>query len=322
MVILELDGISKSFPTGFWRKRRQVLQDLSLSLEKGEVFGFLGHNGAGKTTTIKIILGFLRPDRGRVALFGSVGATKEARRKVGYLSEETGLYSFLTGKEMLELSARLCGLSGARARSKVGDLLAMVGLGGAENAKVRNYSKGMKQRLALAVALVGDPELMLLDEPYTGLDPVGRRKLRELLLSLKREGKTVLMSSHIVQDVEAVCDRVGILKEGRIARFLRLSDIYRQEGAAAEVTASGVDGSLLCSTVSGTELVYEREGLAVVRCRGEELLKALVSAVYSFGGYVMEIRRTKYNLEEYLIETLKGGREEELGPELELTFSR
>jgi len=322
MSVLVLEGIRKSYRQGFLLRKREVLRDLSFSLEQGEVFGFLGHNGAGKTTTIKIILGFLRPDAGRVTIFGSEEASRAARRRIGFLSEEQGLLGFLTGWEMLELAGRLSGLPSPTRRRRVAELLERVGLGDRGGQRVKTYSKGMKQRLALAVALVGDPDLLLLDEPYSGLDPVGRKELRDILLELKGQGKTVLMSSHVVQDVEAVCDRVGILKEGRIEKFLNLSDIYSRVEPVAELTASGVDGKLLCSTVSGTELVYERSGVVVVRCRGEELLRALVSAVYSYGGYVLELRRPRKNLEDYLIETLKGGRGGRASREAELVPTR
>jgi ABC-2 type transport system ATP-binding protein len=215
MSILKLEDIHKTYRRGFLARKNQVLKGVSLSLDKGEVYGFLGHNGAGKSTTIKLALGLLKPDGGRISVFGEDGMTTANRGRIGYLSEEIGLYPHLSGVEMLRLAGELFRLRSPVLASRIDELLVAVGLDGDRKLRIKHYSKGMRQRLGIAASLINDPELLLLDEPYGGLDPVGRRQLRELLLTLKDRGKTILLSSHIVPDVEAVCDRVGILSGGR-----------------------------------------------------------------------------------------------------------
>ena len=304
MTVLELDNVTKTYSRGFLARKHQVLEGLSLRIERGEVFGLLGQNGAGKTTTMRLILGLLRPDSGRVRLFEEDGATRSALSRVGFLGEETGLYPFLNAGEMLQLIGELFRLPPDVIRARKERLLAVVGLEAKARVKVKTYSKGMRQRLGIAVALMNEPELLILDEPYTGLDPVGRRQLRQLLLSLKEQGKTILMSSHIVPDVEAVCDRVGILSGGKIQRCLALGEIYKQKSTPVEVTASGVDPRMFDRLEKGIELVYGNPEAVVLRCEGRGIVKQLISKVYAFGGDVLEIKPLKFSLEDYLIETL------------------
>ncbi|MFH1755475.1 MAG: ABC transporter ATP-binding protein, partial [Candidatus Latescibacterota bacterium] len=184
MKVLELQGVCKSYRFGLSGRKRQVLSDLTFHLEEGEVFGFLGHNGAGKTTTIKLILGLLKPDRGEISMFGQSGATRQARRRVGYLCEEIGIYPHLTAEEMLQLSGELFRIEPSCLKKRKERLLDLIGLTDARRMKIKQYSKGMRQRLGIAITLMNDPDLLLLDEPYSGLDPVGRRQLRKILLSL------------------------------------------------------------------------------------------------------------------------------------------
>ncbi len=304
MTVLELDNVSKTYSKGLLGRKQNVLEGLSLRIEQGEVFGLLGHNGAGKTTTMRLILGLMRPDSGRIRLFDNDGVDRRALSRIGFLGEETGLYPFLNAEETLQLAAELFRLPKDIIRSRRERLLDMVGLETQARAKVRTYSKGMRQRLGIAVALVNDPEFLILDEPYTGLDPVGRRQLRQILLSLKEQGKSILMSSHIVPDVEAICDRVGILSGGRIQRCLALADIYRQKSTPVELTASGVDPGMFERPGEGIELVYGNPEAVVLRCEGQGMVKQLISKVYAFGGEILEIKPLKFNLEDYLIETL------------------
>jgi ABC-2 type transport system ATP-binding protein len=225
MTILELDKITKSYFSGLLGKKRRVLSDLSLEITQGEVFGLLGHNGAGKTTTMRVILGLLRPDAGQVRLFGRNGASQEARGRIGYLGDESGLYPQFNADETIQYMGGLFRLKGRVLAERKASLLKLVGLTTHAGMKVKRYSKGMRQRLGIAIALLNDPELLILDEPYSGLDPIGRRLVRKLLLNLKDEGKTIVLCSHIVPDVEAVCDRVGILRNGQIRKCLALKDI-------------------------------------------------------------------------------------------------
>lgn len=304
MKTLELEGIQKAYARGFRGRKQNVLDGLSLSIEQGEVLGLLGHNGAGKTTTMRLVLGLIRPDAGRVRLFGQDGVGREALSRIGYLGDETGLYPFLSAEETLQLTGELFRLPRDLIRSRKKRLIEMVGLSEKSRARVRSYSKGMRQRLGVAVALMNDPDFLILDEPYTGLDPVGRRQLRKILLSLKEQGKTILMSSHIVPDVEAVCDRVGILSGGKIQRCLELSEIYRHKSAPVEITASGVDPGMFERPDRGVKLVYANPEAIVLRCEERGMVKPLISKVYAFGGEVLEIKPLKFNLEDYLMETL------------------
>jgi ABC-2 type transport system ATP-binding protein len=305
MPILELNGIKKTFRRGFWGVRTPVLRGLDLSVEPGEVYGFLGHNGAGKSTTMKVIMGLLRPEAGTVSIFGQAGAGRETRARIGYLGEETGLYPQITGPEMLQLTGCLFRLPKTVARKRADELLERVGLADKRKVKIHHYSKGMKQRLGIATALMNDPELLLLDEPYSGLDPVGRKQFRELLISLKAQGKTVLMSSHIVPDVEAVCDRVGILGGGRLARAMNLRDVYTDPHGDVEVTLSGVDRRRLQARDYGGTEVLSGETVTIVRC-AEARLKDLVADVYAAEGHVVEVKPLRTRLEDVLVDAMGG----------------
>lgn len=307
MAILELHGICKSFRTGFLGRRTPVLKDLDLSVEAGEVYGFLGHNGAGKSTTMKVVLGLLKPDAGRVVVFGKDGASREARSKIGYLGEEVGLYPHMNAGEALALLGELFRMPKREARARADELIAQVGLADKRAMKIKHYSKGMRQRLGLATALMNDPALLLLDEPYSGLDPIGRKQLRELLVGLKAEGKTILMSSHIVPDVEAVCDRVGILSGGKLARVLDLHEVYTGETGEVEVTIAGVDRRRLEAGDYGGKELFSKENLMIVRCQGDQKLQNLIADVYSSQGHVVEVKPLRTRLEDVFVETVQSG---------------
>lgn len=311
MDALVLERIAKSFAHGFLGRRNRVLRDVSLRLAPGEAFGLLGHNGAGKTTTMRIILGLLRPDHGRVEVFGKSGNDRETRNRIGYLGDEVGLHPFLTASETLQLVGELCRLPRGVIRSRSDELLEQVGLGNEHGLKVKQFSRGMRQRLGLAVALINDPDLLILDEPYLGLDPIGRRELRRLLLSLKDAGKTILLSSHIVPDVEAVCDRVGILARGYVQRSLSLREIYLQKSQQAEVTASGVDPIVFDGMQPAVELVYRNEQAIVLRCKGTGMVRSVISKIYAFGGDVLEVKPLRFNLEDYVLKALAESKKKE-----------
>lgn len=303
MTILELDSIYKSFKRGFLGKRFDVLTGVSLNVRRGEVFGLLGHNGSGKTTTMRIILGLIRPDSGHTRVFGEE-VHREARTRIGYLSDELGLYPGLNADETLQMAGRLFRLSRVDTRKRAQEMLEIVGLRERHDEPIKNYSKGMRQRLGIAVALVNDPELLILDEPYTGLDPIGRRQLRELLLSLKSRGKTIILSSHIVPDVEAVCDRVGILSEGKIQRCLTLKDIYNQKSSPVEVTVTRADSTTF-EGIAGIHTIYENNEALVMRVDSGDLTKEVVQKVYALGGDVLEVKPLRFNLEDFLLEALQ-----------------
>jgi ABC-2 type transport system ATP-binding protein len=305
MAILELHGIHKSFRTGFLGVRTPVLTGLDLTVEAGEVYGFLGHNGAGKSTTMKVVLGLLKPDAGRVVVFGKDGANRDTRARIGYLGEEVGVYPHNTAEEALTLLGELFRMSRSHTRARANELIDLVGLGDKRAMKIKHYSKGMRQRLGIATALMNDPELLLLDEPYSGLDPIGRKQLRELLVALKSQGKSILMSSHIVPDVEAVCDRVGILSGGKLARVMDLHEVYAGEAGDVEVTIAGVDRRRLQAGDYGGKEVFAKDNLMIVRCAGDRKLQNLIADVYSSQGHVVEVKPLRTRLEDVFIDTMR-----------------
>jgi len=205
--------------------RKIALHGLDLAVQPGEVFGFLGPNGAGKTTTVKILLGLVRATSGQATLFGRPAGDAEARQRIGYLPENFRFHDWLTGAALLDFHARLAGVNEAERRERIPQVLDLVGLSGRGNDRIRGYSKGMTQRIGLAQAIIHEPDLVLLDEPTSALDPVGRREVRDLIRSLKGRGMTVFLNSHLLSEVEMVCDRVAIVDRGRIVRSGKLTDL-------------------------------------------------------------------------------------------------
>lgn len=223
---LLIRGLSKSYRQGFWGKRgRPAVCDLELTVGRGEVVALLGHNGAGKTTTLKAVLGLVRPDGGQIEICGLDASRPAARACVGYLPESPQFHQNLTATELLDYYGRLLGLDRTRRRERIADCLQMVGMDDARNRRLSECSKGMRQRVGLAQALLGEPDLLILDEPQSGLDPLGRREVKEILLAQRARGVAVLFSSHIVPDVEAVADRVAVLERGRLAE---IKDLQRR----------------------------------------------------------------------------------------------
>lgn len=238
--VLKIAGVSKVFKLGFIPKRTVALDDISLEVKKGEIFGLLGPNGAGKTTTIKCILSLIHPDSGTIELMGEPIPSPKAQARIGFLAENPYIYDFLSGREYLVFSASLHGMDAQAARKKADDLLAMFHLEEAAGRQLRKYSKGMLQRIGLAQALINDPEFLIMDEPMSGLDPVGRKEVRDLLLSLKQQGRTILFSSHILADAELLCDHVAILIGGRLQTIGRLQDLVKKiDGYEVTITSSG-----------------------------------------------------------------------------------
>ena len=211
-------GLTKTFNVPFRRERIVAVRDLNLTVEAGQVYGLLGPNGSGKSTTLKVILGLVSATRGSTEIFGRRSSEVASRNAVGFLPENPYFYKYLTGAETLHFHGKLCGLGGMRLKTRVGELLELVGLTSAANRRLAGYSKGMLQRIGLAQALVQDPKLLVLDEPTAGVDPAGSREIRDLLLNLKGRGITVLLSSHLLAQVQEICDRVGILARGVLIR--------------------------------------------------------------------------------------------------------
>jgi len=234
---IAIRGLTKIFPVPLHRQSIVAVRDLDLCVEPGEVYGLLGPNGSGKSTTLKIILGLVSPTRGRTEIFGHDSRLVESREAVGFLPENPYFYKYLTGEETLRFFGRLCGLRGEPLRSRINELLDLVGLTKARKRRLGTYSKGMLQRIGLAQALIHDPRLVVLDEPTAGVDPAGSREIRDLILDLRRRGITVLLSSHLLAQAQEICDRVGILADGILVREGHLQELIAIENQTEFVIA-------------------------------------------------------------------------------------
>jgi ABC-2 type transport system ATP-binding protein len=226
-IVVETHNLTKVYRDFWGRQKVRALKALDLTVRRGEVFGLLGPNGSGKTTTMKLLLGLLFPTSGDIHMLGKPATDVNKNAKIGYLPEESYLYRFLNAEETLDFYGRLFSMSGAVRRQRVAQLISMVGLESARKRQLREYSKGMARRLGLAQALINDPELILLDEPTSGLDPIGTRNMKDLILDLKQQGKTIVMSSHLLADVQDVCDRIGILHQGELKELGRVEDLIK-----------------------------------------------------------------------------------------------
>ena len=246
---VELSGLTKDFALGLRGVRLRAVDNLSLTITPGEIFGLLGPNGSGKSTTIKVILGLLRPTAGTCHVFGVSSERVEARLAVGYLPEAPNFYRFLTGRELVTFYGRICGLTRALLGARVAEVIAWVGLAEAADRRIGTYSKGMLQRIGLAQALVHDPQLVILDEPTAGVDPIGAAMITELIRELKARGKTVLITSHLLAQIEEVCDRVAILDKGHLL-------------ACGTVSALSAEGENLSDTLNASELAELAQWLA------------------------------------------------------------
>tara|TARA_R110002049_G_scaffold4601_6_gene32889 strand:- start:91031 stop:92209 length:1179 start_codon:yes stop_codon:yes gene_type:complete len=238
-VVIETRNLSKIYRDFWGRKKVHALKSLDIEVRPGEIFGLLGPNGSGKSTTIKLILGLLFPTSGRVLVFDKDATETQKNERIGYLPEESYLYKFLTAEETLDFYGRLFDMSGAERRRRVDELISLVGLQAAKHRQLREYSKGMTRRVGLAQALINDPDLILLDEPTTGLDPIGTREMKDLILALRDQGKTVLLCSHQLADVQDVCDRVAILHQGELKELGRVSDLLKVQDIT-EIHARGL----------------------------------------------------------------------------------
>jgi ABC-2 type transport system ATP-binding protein len=242
--VIRVENVTKDVRPGFGLRKKRILHDISLSVEQGEIFGFVGPNGAGKTTTMKILMGLIRPTGGRATILGHEVGETAFHEEIGFLPEHPSFYDYLTGREILNFYARLSGMESAERRARVDLLLDWVGLGDAAEQRLRTYSKGMLQRVGIAQALVHDPSVVFLDEPMSGLDPLGRKEIRDLILRLRDEGKTVFMNTHILSDMEMVCDRVAIIIGGRVRYQGRIKDYFGDGEQQVDVVLSNVSTDL------------------------------------------------------------------------------
>src|SRR6476659_5391293 len=234
MAAIEILGLEKTYAVGFWRNRpKQALKPLILSIEEGETFGFLGPNGAGKTTTLKLLMGLIRPTSGQARILGMQIDDLRVKAQIGFLPEQPYFYDYLTARELLSYYGQLSGMPANGLGAKIEAMLARVGLPDAANTQLRKFSKGMLQRVGIAQAILHEPKVVFLDEPMSGLDPMGRREVRDLIEQLKHEGKTVFFSTHILSDAEALCDRVAILNQGTLRGVGAVEELTR--GISAQI---------------------------------------------------------------------------------------
>jgi len=307
MTIVEIENLTKDYEIGFWRKRKvRALDGLSLSVEAGEIFGFLGANGAGKTTTLKLLMRLTFPTAGKARILGSDIDNVAMHQRIGYLPENPYFYDYLTAREFLEYCAELFGQPRKLRKQQAEDLLSRVHLDEKRwNTQLRKFSKGMLQRVGLAQALINDPEIVFLDEPMSGLDPIGRREVRDLIASLRQTGKTVFMCSHILSDIEVLCDRVAILKKGKLAHLGRLNDLRQQSGdtSLVEIVVTGTSVQSLLAQLPDSEkfAVTETAGGLNVQVSEERDVDAVIAALRKVDGKLVSVQPVRQSLEELFV---------------------
>ena len=307
-VVIEIVDLTKDYEVGFVKKRKvRALDQLNLEVYRGEIFGFLGPNGAGKTTTLKLLMRLIYPTHGSARILGHAIEDVSTRARIGYLPENPYFYDYLSGRELLEYTAALFGIPNEQARSRGKELLDLVGLDSERaNRQLRKYSKGMLQRIGIAQALVNDPEIVFMDEPMSGLDPIGRREVRDLLLALRTQGKTVFFSSHILSDVEAMCDRAAILSHGKLIRCGTVNELTGIKDTAVEIVALGIEKSDLgkfAQMVSSLQSASATpNGVHLVLADDKEIDHTL-SLIRECGGRLISVNPRRASLEDIFAET-------------------
>jgi len=308
--VIGVTRLSKVYRSGLRMKRVQALNDVTLEVERGEIFGFLGPNGAGKTTLIKVLMGLSEPTSGTALVLGRPPRDARVKARLGFLPESPYFYDHLTAREFLELAARLSGVPKSEAVGRVTGLLRLLRTERAADVQMRGFSRGMLQRTGIAQALVADPELVVLDEPMGGLDPIGRKEFRDIIVDLRDRGKTVFFSTHILSDVEMICDRVGIVIAGRMVEVGRLSEILTGDVESVEITVRGVTGKTqkILERVSQHSIKSGDELLLTVK--NEEDVEKVMAICREVGGIrVVGIAPHRRTLEDYFMEHVaKAGR--------------
>jgi len=303
--LIEVEGFAKTFYVGFFRRPSVAAKDISFHVEAGEVLGFLGPNGAGKTTTIKAMLGLIRADAGRLRVLSESPESMKWRRGVGYMPEHPTFYDYLTGREVVSWFGQLSGLNRVDATQRAEQLLSRVGLSHALDRRLRGYSKGMLQRTGLACELVSDPRLLVLDEPMTGLDPIGRKEIRELILSLKDEGRTVFYSTHILPDIEMTCDRVTIIDKGVTRRSGRLEDILTETTRGIDVVIEGLSHADHQIYIDKGLEIMPGDGKLVARFEQIEDARSFAAQAQQDGGQLVRFEPHRDDLESIFMRSLE-----------------
>ncbi|MDO8585976.1 MAG: ABC transporter ATP-binding protein [Armatimonadota bacterium] len=304
---IKIRNLTKVYSNFLSKDKVLAVDSLNLDIHEGEIFGFLGPNGAGKTTTIKMLLGLIFPTSGEAEVLGKPAGDIETKRRLSYLPESPYFYEYMTGTEALEFYARLFGMGGAQARKKADELLTQVGLGGAKKKSLREYSKGMLQRIGIAQALVNDPSLLFLDEPTSGLDPIAHMDIRDLILQLREQGKTVFLSSHQLTDVEMVCDRVSIMVAGKLLKMGSLDELLK--AGATEVVARKIGKEALRKLRSISHQVDEADKDKIVCLTPNEASQQAVCVIVESRGEIISVTPQRNTLEELFIRTVREAEE-------------
>jgi ABC-2 type transport system ATP-binding protein len=298
--VLVADKLAKTFRKPFSRRKVEAVQEVSFEVAAGETFGFLGPNGAGKTTTIKMLTGLIAPTSGTASILGDRVPSPHAMRKVGFLPENPYVYPYLTPREFVSMCGRLSGVSGKNLFSRVEAVLKKVGMAHAIDRPVRALSKGMLQRVGLASALVHEPELLILDEPMSGLDPVGRKEVRDLIVDERKAGRTVFFSTHILNDVEMICDRVCILREGKVVVAGNMRDLLGDTNTR-EITLENVSADLRKTFESSEEKFRDVASALVVEAVGDEAVKRILERALASGASITGVASKRESLEEIFV---------------------
>lgn len=304
MPIVEINNLTKDYEGGFWRNRKvRALNGLSLSIEAGQIFGFLGANGAGKTTTLKLLMRLIYPTAGSARILGQDISEVAMHGQIGYLPENPYFYDYLSPREFLNYCGQLFGLEQAERKRRTESLLTRVNLdSNSWERQMRKLSKGMLQRVGLAQALINNPQIVFLDEPMSGLDPVGRREVRDLIASLRTEGKTVFMCSHILSDIEVLCDTIAILKKGELAHAGSLDELRAREGNLIEVVAAGADElTLKRHLTDGAKVIADSSGLRI-HIQDEKELESVIAALRKANGKVVSVQPVRQSLEDLFLD--------------------
>ena len=298
---IRINNLRKNFRLGFIPKAKPILQGISFSVRQGEIFGYLGPNGAGKTTTIKCLLGLIFPDAGTIEIFGRSHLSPRSRQSLGFLPENPYFYDYLTASEFLAFTADLFGLDRVERDGRIVRLLKLVGLERAAGLPLRKFSRGMLQRVGLAQALINDPRLVILDEPLGGMDPIGRKEIRDIIVRFKAEGKTVFFTSHILQDIEMICDRVAIIVGGRIVKEGGLRDLVSEKVLFTEVTVSGIPPQAFAGLGESVSAQADR---VLFKVYDESRIQEVLALVHDQKGRLVSLSPRTETLEDIFVETV------------------
>jgi len=305
--VVSLSGVNKSFTTGFFMKKVRALRDVNLTIEKGEIFGYLGPNGSGKTTTLKLMMGIIHPDSGAIEVMSRSPQNIAVKKNIGFLPESPYFYEHLTAREFLSFYANLFDLPSGLRRERIAKLLSLVGLTDKSDEHLRRYSRGMLQRIGIAQALINDPSLIVLDEPMGGLDPIGRAEVKEIIMRLKREGKTIVFSSHILPDVEVMADRVGIIVKGQIRDVGSLDELIKKRVHSIEITAHRPKPKLAESLHGKARVKRETGDDIVFEVSSPHALNAAIDIIRKSETDIVSIEPLRMTLEELFLSELKKG---------------